>query len=136
MTEYQQFHVRRLLIRYKPEIVHHGDCVGADEQFDAIAKSLGIERVAHPAADVGNLAANCETEYFHEPLPPLERNQNIVDDTEFIIAAPKQLKNVIRSGTWYTVRYAIKESRKKVEIVFKHERAGVVCWEPGYAIIR
>jgi arginase family enzyme len=40
----------------------------------------------------------------------LERNEDIVRDTDFLIACPEG-SEVMRSGTWATVRYARKKGR-------------------------
>lgn len=41
--------------------------------------------------------------------PPLVRNHDIVDSTELLIACPKEQVEVLRSGTWATIRYARKK---------------------------
>ena len=46
-------------------------------------------------------------------MPYLERNKNIVNAVDFIIAAPDGPEKV-RSGTWSTVRYAKKVGTKGV----------------------
>ena len=38
----------------------------------------------------------------------LERNRDIVDACDILIACPRTLKEELRSGTWATVRYARK----------------------------
>jgi hypothetical protein len=84
--------------------LHHGDCRGSDEQADSIAKLLGIMRVAHPPTGSG-LRAYCTAEVILAVAPFLQRNHDIVQDTQLLIAAPDR-GEFLRSGTWATVRYA------------------------------
>jgi hypothetical protein len=115
MTAYQQAEVRDLLAHGWSEIilpatmVHHGDCVGADAEFHTIARGLGVAIVIHPPTDA-KLRAFCTGAFeVRERKPYLERNKAIVEQTAFLIAAPKE-PNEPRAGrgqgTWSTVRYA------------------------------
>jgi hypothetical protein len=45
------------------------------------------------------------------------RNHNIVNETDIIVAFSPTDKEIIRSGTWATIRYAHKKN-KKVIIIF------------------
>jgi hypothetical protein len=36
-----------------------------------------------------------------------------VDETEFLIGAPKEDEEVLRSGTWSTIRYSKKSNKPK-----------------------
>ena len=111
MTEEALESVRVELIDRKPQHVVHGDCVGSDEQFHEIALQLGIPIVIRPC-DLIQFRANCEGAIFrHKIRPPLWRNHDIVDDCTILIAAPDGPER-LRSGTWATVRYAIKKDRE------------------------
>jgi len=44
------------------------------------------------------------SEQIPAPKPYLTRNKDIVRDTEMLVAAPADETEVIRSGTWSTVR--------------------------------
>lgn len=91
----------------------HGDCVGADCEFDYLCAVRSINVIAHPC-DIEEKRAHCEVRheehpyYFHAfaPKPPLERNQDIVDESDVLIAAPAGFEEELRSGTWATVRRA------------------------------
>jgi hypothetical protein len=85
----------------------HGDCVGADAQADAIAKSLGIECFLRPC-NIKALRAFCEGTILAEPEDPLDRNKKIVEDSDFLIVLPKEVEEQQRSGTWSTWRFAKK----------------------------
>jgi hypothetical protein len=47
----------------------------------------------------------------HEPKPYRVRNRDIVRDTETLIATPSEPVELLRSGTWSTVRFARKLGR-------------------------
>jgi len=98
---------------------HHGVCVGADEEFHSLALELGIPIVGHPPEEVVYLAKipDEEFEYLFQPKKYLVRNREMVDACGMMYAAPKEYKEVLRSGTWATVRYAIAQE-KPVGIVF------------------
>lgn len=100
---------------------HHGDCIGADEEADALARTIkGIQIVIHPPDDPKYRAYCAKSgDIVWEPLPYLERNQDIVDETERLIGAPKNNWEELRSGTWSTVRYARKQG-KPILILNRH----------------
>ena len=110
MTCEQADTVRRLLRELRPDVLHHGDCLGADAEFDALAAAQGIRRVAHPCHLRGRreetYRAFCQAEMVHKPLAPLARNREIVSRCQTLIAAPRTAVEELRSGTWATVRYA------------------------------
>lgn len=110
MNKWQKFRVQEILEQHSGEF-HHVDCVGADEEAGEIAWNLGYRVVLHPPV-IGIKRAY--TKLFHEcrePKPYLERNHDIVDDTQGLVAAPKELEEILRSGTWATIRYADKRER-------------------------
>lgn len=94
---------------------HHGMCTGADAQAEEIAKQRAPNcyRTGHPASDVPDkYRANClDTDEVLPAVPAMERNGNIVDACDLLIAAPRALQEELRSGTWATVRYARKSGK-------------------------
>jgi hypothetical protein len=46
--------------------------------------------------------------------PPFERNEDIADMCDILIAAPKAATEVLRSGTWATIRHARRIGRQVV----------------------
>lgn len=108
MTDDQQVAVSTLLDHLFPTEFHHGDCIGADEQAHGMAfKSHGefVKRVVHPPTNE-TLRAFCDGEDSYQPVGYLQRNREIVDESEVLIAAPDGETEDYESGTWYTVRYA------------------------------
>lgn len=119
MTEAQEAGVFAQVAILEPTDVTHGDCVGSDDQFDQIARELGLRRHLRPSTLTAK-RAHCiagEGDIVHDAKPPLERNRDIVDEVEALIAAPKETAETVRSGTWSTVRYARKVG-KPVYIVW------------------
>lgn len=91
-----------------PEIeeVHHGDCIGVDQIFQIYANIGGVKTIAHPPS-IDRFRAFTKSDVILPPKPYLERNKDIVNACDFLIAAPDGPERV-RSGTWSTVRYAKK----------------------------
>ena len=103
-----------LLCELKPTEFHHGGCEGADtEASNWIAGSAGVFVVCHPPADKRAIG-----DYFADQVSVekdyLSRNRDIVDATDCLVATPKEDFDVVRSGTWYTVRYARKLGKKVI----------------------
>lgn len=86
---------------------HHGDCIGADAQAHEIAIRLGLEPVIHPP-DIMRKRAFKTALQIRKSKPYLDRNKDIVNETELLVAAPKEMEMQLRSGTWSTIRYARK----------------------------
>ncbi len=98
---------------------HHGDCKGADEQANFIASCRGLRIVIHPPNKSAKRAF-CVTNSKGEVRPTkgyIERNHDIVDETDMLVATPSTMKEEVRSGTWATIRYARKQN-KKIIILF------------------
>ncbi len=100
---------------------HHGDCIGADSHFHAIMmKFLKHEACnliyIHPPEDESKRAW-CYSKHILIPKPYIERNHDIVDAVDILIAAPKERYEVLRSGTWATVRYA-RKTGKEVHVIY------------------
>lgn len=86
---------------------HHGDCIGADAEAAIIAARLNFIVVGHPP-NITTKRAFFKSDLTVPALPYLARNKKIVDSCQLLIAAPNEDIEVLRSGTWSTVRYARK----------------------------
>ena len=118
MSNNQKEQVWKLLTHIRIHIAHHGDCIGADAQFHKMLQELKIPIVIHPASGVGEKRAFCAGfDYIKPEKSPLTRNKDIVDVSHVMIAAPKGEKEQIRSGTWATIRYALK-MKKPIYIIY------------------
>ncbi len=115
MSESQKEQLRDWLVGLGANELHHGDCIGADAEADAIARELGLNIVIHPPVTEKKRAwCAREGDVILPPLPYLERNHDIAYDTPILIACPRTRDEVLRSGTWATVRYAKKLKRNVI----------------------
>jgi hypothetical protein len=101
-------------------VLHHGDCVGADADAAFWTVELGGELVIHPPSDP-RLRAFTDDGTVRPAKPYLDRNRDIVDACDRLIAAPKETDWQDRGGTWYTIRYADKAG-KPVTIIWPDGR--------------
>lgn len=93
-------------------VFHHGDCIGADAEAHDIAKALGFALEIHPPSDPKARAyKGCCDALIHGVKPYLDRNCDIVDAAEVLVACPSTRAEQLRSGTWATVRYARKTGK-------------------------
>ncbi len=60
--------LRKLLTEWGASELHHGDCVGWDEQAHHIAQSLGLKTIAHPPSD-DRFRAHCKADRVMDPRP-------------------------------------------------------------------
>lgn len=95
-------------------VLHHGDCKGADEEAHAIAVDLGWDIIIHPPIKRIKRAYCGDGAIILPPMDYLDRNHEIVRNSNFIFAAPKSDTEERRSGTWYTVRYARKMGKRVI----------------------
>lgn len=114
MTQAQKNSVL-VLIQHFDFYAHHGDCIGADAEFDAIVKGTsGLRGVIYHPSNAATRAF-CTPRYpydiVREPKDPLVRDQDIVYESDLMIATPKHPSPVLRSGTWTTIRYALKSGK-------------------------
>lgn len=111
----------------------HGGCVGADAQFHGLSMALGASIVVHPATVLPHLRDNyCNSHrvLVREPAPPLVRNKAIVWNSNLVIAAPLELSEQQRGGTWSTWRLA-KRAGKMTLLILRDGN----CWtgpHPGF----
>lgn len=117
MVEYQKilFQTVMVMIKCKEDFsFHHGDCLGADAQAHTIAAEVGAMEIHIHPPENPTLRAFCDRFYpeivhSHEPKPYAERNKDIVRACSILLATPRTMQEVKRSGTWSTVRFARKQ---------------------------
>lgn len=118
LTPHQLSSVREVLADFRDKggtYFHHGDCVGADVQAAEIARQLGYQIVQHPPTKRFRRAFT-EAEQVRPPREFLVRNRDIVNECDIVIAAPKENREQVRSGTWATYRYA-RRTGKDIQIL-------------------
>jgi hypothetical protein len=118
LTDRQKTALREILSRSKEsdsDEFHHGDCIGADEEAYLIAEELDYRIICHPPTNP-RLRAFCASYEERPPKQYLKRNEDIVEEADIVVACPRQKVEVLRSGTWATIRRARKAG--KLEIIF------------------
>lgn len=118
MSEEQQNMLYFLLLNFRdvkpsPSSVvefYHGDCLGADAEANGIAHYLGYRITTFPPVNP-SLRAFCEVDEILPAKPYLERDRNIVDASEVLLAAVNFPASA-RSGSWYTYRYAQEQFKR------------------------
>lgn len=93
----------------------HGDCIGADSQGHDVARALGLFVTIHPPTKP-RMRAYREGDLLLPEKPYLDRDRDIVDDTALLIGMPETRREQMRSGTWYTIRYARRTHRDYIII--------------------
>jgi len=106
-----------VLRQLKPALFIHGACLGGDDQGDSMAADLGIPRIAFPSTIGKKRVPDDELKRRTGSLimimpaeQPLIRNIKMLKCAKVIegsklIACPRQRHEIIRSGTWTTVRH-------------------------------
>jgi len=97
-------------------LIRHGDCIGADENIHNICSDRNIPIHIHPPSK-RIYRAFCESDFIHREKEYLERNRDIVDNSDIVLGFPFNKKSIPKSGTWYTINYC-KQVRKTCIIIF------------------
>lgn len=88
----------------------HGDCIGSDAQAHEIAHSLGYRITIFPPSNPA-LRAFCEADEILPAKDYLERDRDIVDNSDLLLAAAVPPPRA-GSGSWYTYNYASKKFKR------------------------
>lgn len=111
MTGFQRdmvkWHLNNWWTYYDEIILHHGNCVGSDRELVLLAKDLvGFRIIGHPMVGGNWQASTSNNDETLDARPPLIRNKAIVVSSQILLATPREHHEVLRSGTWTTIRYA------------------------------
>lgn len=125
MTPEQRGRVGRMLSRWQlgdTLLGIHGDCVGADADFDAICCELGIVRWCRPCTLKGEVVhpfrAKTGAVQIALPTNPMARNRRIAEQCDVMIGCPPNDFELWRgSGTWATIRCGVRYG-KRVHVVY------------------
>lgn len=115
MTQIQKYKLHQLLSKITFNQIHHGDCKGADEEFHKLVPKY-IKKNIHPPIN-DTKRAYCISDYEYPKKDYLIRNHDIVNCCDLLFAIPKESYEVLRSGTWSTIRYA-KKKNKHICIIY------------------
>ena len=117
MTEQQKEKLFEIICLSRPTEFHHGCCVGADLEAHYLVAAWCPRIVAHPPENMSLAEIPQGCDQVRKPRPYLERNRNIVDECEVLIATPNSKRPKPCSGTWYTINYARQKVRPMSVIV-------------------
>jgi hypothetical protein len=144
MSDKQRIIAKKIIREILPSYVHHGCCVGADEQIHEFCfKGLRTEQfdeetreqikvypkiIGYPP-DSKLHRMYIDKEQFaklHPQAGYLARNRDIINNSQLLVATPHVAKpaDAEKSGTWYTIHYA--RVKGIPTIVIKPE--GEVSW--------
>lgn len=118
LTEKQYLTLRAQITRRSlspAAIFRHGDCIGADSDAHDVVRNCSHARIIGHPPTKGALRAYRQCDHIMPERPYLDRNRDIVNMSDELIACPDGPERQ-RSGTWSTVRYALKVG-KKVTII-------------------
>jgi hypothetical protein len=120
ITDTQRKTIRRVLsFLFVPDsVLHHGDCVGADEEIAHLGYIVGFRFHSHPPSNP-RFRAFIASDAVSPTAPYLSRNWHIVRASDVLVAAPKG-SETLSSGTWVTVRYS-----RDMQV------PAVLCWPDG-----
>lgn len=101
--------------------VRHGDCRGGDAHIHRLTliekrartdpEDTPLRIIIHPG-DLPFMRAHCGSwDEIHPEKRCLDRNHDIVDACDMLVALPKEGQEQLRSGTWATIRYARKQKK-------------------------
>ena len=112
MSQHQKEQFVLMMQELDPTEFHHGDCIGADAEAHDIVREFfpAVYIVVYPPNSRYRQAFK-EGDEHRKPAPYLKRDKNIVDNVDFLFATPFRNEEVLRSGTWATIRYARKIDR-------------------------
>jgi len=118
MTPRQANKFREIIKEMNIRSFHHGDCIGSDLEAHKIIRKLKpkAQIYVHPPIKK-RYRAFCKGDFTAPEKDYLARDFNIVNGTETLLATPKQKSEVLRSGTWTTIRYA-KKMMRKITIIY------------------
>ena len=112
MSQHQKEQFALKIYELNPSEFHHGDCIGADADAHDIIRAIfpHIKIVIHPPEK--NTARAFKTgDEIRLPYGYIVRDRHIVNDTDYLIGSPLTNAEVIRSGTWTTIRHARKTGK-------------------------
>ena len=111
LTEKQRHRLKMALCHSGVCEFHHGDCVGADQEAAELVAAFGRSRIVVHPPSVSSQRAYTPWGTARTPKGYLERNRDIVRETQVLVGCPGEQQEILRSGTWATIRFAIKLGR-------------------------
>ena len=121
MTDAQINRVAQILEDEEPTKTIDGMCVGSDAGFALLSSGLGVYTIGYP----GHSKLDEDDMTYRDPNPRdeereskthFERNRDIVNECDIMIATPSGDNFDHRGGTNYTIKYALKVG-KEINII-------------------
>jgi hypothetical protein len=123
LTKFQEEELDKIFKSINISEFHHGDCIGADEYAAKLVHKLqkNIKIICHPPVETSDRAYtdNIANE-VREPKTYMKRNQDIIDESNLLVACSYSDVEVVRSGTWATIR---KARKKKIPVIVVYPRS-------------
>jgi|SRR5271165_1024654 len=112
MSQHQKEQFVLKMLELQPTEFHHGDCEGADAEAHDLVREFfpDVKIIVYPPISFARRAMK-QGDIMMEPETYISRDYKIVDNTDYLLGGPKSNKEVIRSGTWTTIRYARKKNK-------------------------
>lgn len=128
MSVYQKRILTDLLIMHQPMEIHYGMCIGADTELHHIfflLKTKGdikssAKIIGHPPKNKKKYVWRICHEYWSEK-DYMDRNHDIVRESQLLIGCPMFGMETIRSGTWATIRYARFLRQRRIVIPYMQQ---------------
>lgn len=95
--------------------LHHGDCLGVDVQAAEVAAIMKYEVVSHPPTK-NNMRAFHDSDVIMPTKGYLERDRDLAELCDVLIAMPLVHDVNAESGTWYTIRHAMRINKDVIVI--------------------
>lgn len=108
MTPKQKCTVHAIVGFLLPDEAHHGDCIGADAEFHDIIRELTkAVIVVHPPINPTRRAWK-QGDFVLKPKPYMVRDDDVIAESHLMLATPHGFNEIVRSGTWATIRHTRK----------------------------
>jgi hypothetical protein len=114
MSGFQKQIIQHALTLGQPAMFRHGGAYGGDTEAHRAWKRTCKESKANvwPADEKRAAIFRGDIRTVVEvPMPPLDRNVIIVTKSQFMLAAPHTEQEIQQSGTWHTIRQALKRDK-------------------------
>lgn len=95
--------------------LHHGDCLGVDQQAAEMAAMMQHTTVSHPPTK-DNMRAFHESDVVMPAKGYLERDRDLAELCDVLVALPLVHDVNANSGTWYTIRHAMRINKDIIVI--------------------
>lgn len=122
MSERQKRDFENTMKTLAPSVFRHGACVGADREAHDIVRGLFPASVCaiavYPSTNARMTDQFCidDADELFPPRPALLRDKDIVDAAEYMVATPKTDHEILRSGTWATIRMTERAKKPLIKL--------------------